>query len=111
MEAVAGGVADIASIDCVTFAFAREALPELTSRLRVIGHSTPTRGLPLITSRRLSANALEHLRSALDASAGEHPALMRRLKIRSFARVPLADYDRIKRIEREAIELGYPMLA
>jgi ABC-type phosphate/phosphonate transport system substrate-binding protein len=111
MEAVASGAADIASIDCVTFAFASEGLPGLTSRLRVIGYSTATRGLPLITSRRLSSRALEHLRNALDASVGQHPALMRRLKIRSFARVPLADYDRIKRIEDEAIKLDYPTLA
>ncbi|CAB3796415.1 hypothetical protein LMG28138_04083 [Pararobbsia alpina] len=111
MEVVASGVADVASIDCVTFAFACEALPELTSRLRVIGQSVATRGLPLITSRRLSATALEHLRSALDASIDAHPALMRRLKIRSFARVPLADYESIKHIEREAAGFGYPMLA
>lgn len=111
MEVVTQGKADIASIDCVTFAFAREALPELASRLRVIGHSTATRGLPLITSRRLDFRTLEHLRDVLDASVSEHPALMHRLKIRSFARVPLADYEAIKRIEREAVELGYPMLA
>jgi ABC-type phosphate/phosphonate transport system substrate-binding protein len=111
MEAVASGVVDIASIDCVTFAFAREALPELASGLCVIGYSTSTRGLPLITSRRLSAPALEHLRSALNATADEHPALARRLKIRSFAQVPLSDYDRIAHIEREAAGLGYPTLA
>ena len=111
MEAVASGLVDLASIDCVTFAFARDALPELTSRLRVIGYSTPTPGLPLITSRQLSAPALEHLRSALDETAGEHPALMRRLKIRSFVRRPLAHYDRIADIEREAVDLGYPTLA
>jgi ABC-type phosphate/phosphonate transport system substrate-binding protein len=111
MEAVAHREADIASIDCVTFAFAREALPELASRLRVLGHSTATRGLPLITSRRLDFRALEHLRDVLDASASEDSALMRRLKIRSFARVPLADYDGIERIEREAVEFGYPVLA
>jgi ABC-type phosphate/phosphonate transport system substrate-binding protein len=110
MEAVARGDADLASIDCVTFAFAREALPELVSRLKVIGRSTATRALPLITSKRLDAHALERLQDALDASANEHPALMRRLKIRSFARVPLADYDGIERIERDAVELGYPVL-
>lgn len=111
MEAVCNGLVDIASIDCVTFAFACDALPELTCRLRVVGRSTPSRGLPLITSRRLSPPALEHLQSALDATADEHPALMRRLKIRSFTRLPLADYDCIKRIEREAVELGYATLA
>jgi ABC-type phosphate/phosphonate transport system substrate-binding protein len=111
MQAVADGTADIASIDCVTFAFAQEALQDLTRRLHVIGYSASSCGLPLIASKKLDAGVLENLQNALDASIYTQPALMRRLKIRSFARVQLADYDRITAIEREAAALGYPTLA
>ncbi len=110
MQALADGVADIAAIDCVTFAFAREALPGLTARLRVIGQTAATPGLPLITSKRFGREGVEALQDALSASLDERPALTRRLKIRAFVRLPLADYDAVVRLERQALEWAYPRL-
>ncbi len=111
MEAVRNDVADIAAIDCVTYAFARDVLPDLTRGLRIIGHTVATPGLPLITSKQMSPDAVERLHKALDASLDEDRALVQRLKIRSFVRLSLVDYDTITRIEREAAQRGYSQLA
>lgn len=50
-RAVAGGRADIAAIDAVTWRLIARHVPELAARLRVIGHTDPTPGLPLITAK------------------------------------------------------------
>ena len=42
LQAVAAGRADIAAIDCVTFALISEATPILANRVRVIGYTEPT---------------------------------------------------------------------
>ncbi len=47
--AVAEGRADLAAIDAVTWRLALRYLPTLTDEVRVIGHTAPTPGLPLIT--------------------------------------------------------------
>lgn len=48
--AVAEGRADIAAIDAVTWRLIRAHMPKLAAQLRVIAHTTPTPGLPLITA-------------------------------------------------------------
>ncbi|MGB7319873.1 MAG: PhnD/SsuA/transferrin family substrate-binding protein [Albidovulum sp.] len=49
--AVAAGRADIAAIDAVTWRLIGTYMPDLATRLRVITHTHPTPGLPLITAR------------------------------------------------------------
>lgn len=49
-HAVADGRADIAAIDAVTWRLIVTHMPELAAKLRVIGHTDPTPGLPLITA-------------------------------------------------------------
>lgn len=50
-RAVAAGKADIAAIDAISWRLIEAHHPELTAKLRVIGHTDPTPGLPLITAR------------------------------------------------------------
>lgn len=49
-RAVAAGKADIAAIDAISWTLIEAHHPELTAMLRVIGHTDPTPGLPLITA-------------------------------------------------------------
>jgi len=49
IEMVANGQADIASIDHVSWRLAKKFTPD-AARLRVLGHTSPTPGLPLITA-------------------------------------------------------------
>ena len=50
-RAVAEGRADIAAIDAVSWRLIVAHMPELAGKLRVIGHTDPTPGLPLITAK------------------------------------------------------------
>ncbi len=50
-RAVAEGRADIAAIDAVSWRLIVAHMPELAAQLRVIGHTDPTPGLPLITAK------------------------------------------------------------
>ena len=49
-RAVAAGKADIAAIDAISWRLIEAHHAELTAKLRVIGHTDPTPGLPLITA-------------------------------------------------------------
>lgn len=50
IAAVAESGADLAGIDAVTWRLAQRFAPDLTARVRVVGHTAPTPGLPLITA-------------------------------------------------------------
>ena len=64
-EAVRDGLADIASIDCVSLAGFRRYLPESVRGLRVLGETDDFVGLPLITALRTDDATLALLRRAL----------------------------------------------
>ncbi|MDF2779569.1 MAG: phosphate transporter substrate-binding protein [Enterobacteriaceae bacterium] len=59
------GRADIAAIDCVTFALLQRHAPMLVAELAVIGAGPAAPGLPLITSRSTSSACIALLRDAL----------------------------------------------
>ncbi len=65
VAAVRDGLADIASIDCVSLASLARYQPELTRHVRVLDQSHPYPGLPLITSTATSDATLATLRAAL----------------------------------------------
>lgn len=67
--AVQRGEADLAAIDCVTFALLARYVPDALAGLAVIGETPAAPGLPLITSRATSPQTLAALRGALAAIA------------------------------------------
>jgi ABC-type phosphate/phosphonate transport system substrate-binding protein len=76
VSAVARGDADVAAIDCVTWAHLQRFRPDETRRLRVLGWTAPTPGLPLVTSistnvaiRRILLRALHEVALAPDLAA------------------------------------------
>jgi ABC-type phosphate/phosphonate transport system substrate-binding protein len=103
--------ADIAAIDCVTFAFAREHLPHLAAGVREIGVTNSAPGLPLIASKHLPPDGVAALTAALSDAIDDHRPLANRLRLERFVQRPLADYASILQMESEAIALGYPRLA
>lgn len=111
LRAVAENRADVAAIDCVTFAFVCDELPELAHRLRSLGMTASAPGLPLIASARVSAVQIEALRDALDKTLVTQPERAKRLRLQGFSRLSAADYQRIDRLENEARTAGYPRLA
>ncbi len=112
LRAVAAGSADIAAIDCVSFAHFQHFEPELTSQVREIGQSVLTLAPAFITSRKTDAKILSLLRNALNDVARD-PALesvRSALSIAGFADKTETDYEDILRLEKGAIQLGYPEL-
>ncbi len=68
------GEADIAAIDCVTWALLQRHEPALLKGLCIIDQSSPAPGLPLITGAATSCETLAKLRAALTLAAGRAEA-------------------------------------
>ena len=113
LAAVSGGAADIAAIDCVSFALLQHGRPELTQNVEAIAHSPPSPALPFIVSADLAKAHLGAVRAAFFATLND-PALEGPRKTLGLAGAEIlgdADYNRVARIEQEAIAAGYPALA
>jgi ABC-type phosphate/phosphonate transport system substrate-binding protein len=110
LRAVVDDRADVAAIDCVTFAFVCDEMPELAQKLRQIGVTAASPGLPLIASNNVPPATIETLREALNEAHLAQPERAKRLRLKGFSELPLTEYERIERLENEARLLGYARL-
>lgn len=112
METVADGRADIAAIDCVTYATVAAAEPSLTERLQILTSSRRVPGLPFITHGAASDEELLRLRRALHAALAEPTGAEARQALLLAGAVDTNedDYQAILDMEREAGALGYAEL-
>ncbi len=110
---VAGGDADVAALDCVSWAHFQRWYPAAMAPLRVLAWTPASPCLPLITSAATSDAALAVLRECLaavladDALAPVRAALL----LADFDYSPAEDGARVLELERRAVEQGYPILA
>ncbi|MCY0854149.1 phosphate/phosphite/phosphonate ABC transporter substrate-binding protein [Cupriavidus sp. D39] len=111
LDAVTSGAADVAAIDCVTLAFARDHLPGRLAALRQIASTEAAPGLPLVSSRQASPALSAHVGAVLAQVIASEPALARRLRLRGFARTDLAHYEPVALMARAALAAGYARLA
>ncbi|WAP68178.1 phosphate/phosphite/phosphonate ABC transporter substrate-binding protein [Jiella pelagia] len=113
LDHVAGGGADVAAIDCVTFGLVQRHLPELVEGVRVIGETTKSPALPFVTRTGASAGEIAMLLSALREAIAD-PALagaVGALGLAGVEPVSLDDYALVWGYEREAMAAGYPVLS
>ena len=113
MAAVREKRADLAAVDCVTFALTARCEPAVVDGLRVLAWSAPAPGLPYITRPDIGADELAALRDGLLAAAAD-PTLAearRALALTGFEVLPLEAYGAIDEMEAEARALGYPEIA
>jgi hypothetical protein len=89
-QAVAEGRADIAAIDAVTWRLIGAHMPELAARLRVIAHTAPTPGLPLITAARRDPAPIA--RAVTDAVTSLSPTDRDSLGLTGLATIPASAY-------------------
>lgn len=108
VDAVAEERADVAAIDCVTWAHLQSFRPAVTDRLRVLEWTAATPGLPLITSCHTDAATRDALLHALEDVVQELASTV--LLITGFARLPMAAYETIRTLEQEAASRSYPCL-
>ncbi|MFM7334111.1 MAG: PhnD/SsuA/transferrin family substrate-binding protein [Tabrizicola sp.] len=87
--AVAEGRAEIAALDAVTFALMRREDP-IAERLKVVGMTAPTPGLPLITAAGRDPGPL--FDAASEAIAALGPADRAILRLKGLVRIPVEDY-------------------
>ena len=92
--AVRDGLADVASIDCVSLAGFQKYRPDITAGIRVLGETAAYPGLPLITSAATAPGTLSALRDALTwfTRAPEMAQVRADLFIRGFEPLTMADY-------------------
>jgi ABC-type phosphate/phosphonate transport system substrate-binding protein len=113
VRAVAEGRADVAAIDCVSYAHIRRLSPELTARLRILDWTPSSPGLPYVTARASDASIASALRAAL-AHVHADPALAAVRDALLLTGIDFAvdeDYVEVRQLERDALERGYPQLA
>lgn len=113
IDFVREGQADIAAIDGITLALLQRYQPQRLAGIRVIGQTTHVAGLPFITALSRPISEVKRLQRALhhaftDPALGDVRAT---LLLAECAFPDLSAYDDIDRLERAAIELGYPVLA
>jgi ABC-type phosphate/phosphonate transport system substrate-binding protein len=113
VTAVAEGRADLASIDCVSFALLKRGRPESIERVAIVAESPLSPCLPFIASAGLSAPTIDAVREALFAALADPNLAEARMTLGlEGARVATpGDYDRVIEIEREAVAMGYAQLA
>jgi ABC-type phosphate/phosphonate transport system substrate-binding protein len=113
MLAVAQREADIAAIDCVTYAHLEKIDPVSTEKLRVIAETESTLTLPFITSHLTDDGTINAVRSALQSVIrdAQNAEIMSILMLDGVEILDASVYDRVRDIENQAIMLGYPTLA
>lgn len=112
LEAVADGTADVAAIDCVSYQLIRDYRPDLVEKVRSIGFSVKTCGLPFVLPKSSVGDTdLMLLIDNLNQALANTPETIRsRLHLLRFEPVVLGDYQPIADLETFAIESGYPRL-
>lgn len=112
VEMVRDGLADIASVDCISLAEFERYSPEVTHGISVLAQSDLYPGLPLITSAQTSDATLAALRAAL-VHVMHDPALAatrEALFIDGFEPVELSAYQVCVDMRDRAFALGCPTL-
>ena len=108
VAAVREGRADVAAIDCVTYAGLQQAAPQEVAPLRIIARSASAPALPFVTRRDIAPADLEKLRAGLRAAIAD-PALAEpraAMLLSGIEIVPLQAYDRLLEMEQEADRAG-----
>jgi ABC-type phosphate/phosphonate transport system substrate-binding protein len=109
LTAVAERRADVAAIDCVSFQLIEDRWPELTDRVRSIGDSIKTCGLPLVMpDASLASTDTRQILATLNKALKQvNPRLRQQLHLSHFESVNLEDYQGILEVESFAIDAGY----
>jgi ABC-type phosphate/phosphonate transport system substrate-binding protein len=109
---VTGGQADVAAIDCVTFAHLRQVCPAEVARLRVLGMTPSSPSLPFIASRAAGHSTITALRDSL-AEVMEDPSLAavrEQLFLDGIELETDPQFTSVRSLERRAAALGYAVL-
>lgn len=99
--------ADLAAIDCVTWAYLKAYAPEQLYGIRVLGFSQASYALPYITSKRTDHQLKVLIFKALKNIQSDHVALFKSLFIRDIIQSSPEDYQSILALEKFAQDQRY----
>ena len=106
---ISRGRADVAAIDCVTYALVERHTPSLLAGTRVLCRTASVPAPPVVTRAGIPAADLAHLRAALAATLADPELEWAREEtfLAGTAVRPLEAYDHIVELERLADQYGY----
>jgi ABC-type phosphate/phosphonate transport system substrate-binding protein len=110
---VRAGEADVAAIDCVTFALIARVAPEEVRGIRVLMASGTAPGLPYVTAASTAPADVRRLQAGIAAAFADPDLAATRaaLALDGCEILPRAAYEVIPAMESAAIAAGYPRLA
>ncbi len=109
---IVASVADVAAIDCVTFALLQRLYPQEVAGLRVLSWTPRSPSLPFITAGANDDSTVDALRIAL-AAVFSDPALSavrERLLLDGIDLEPRESFSQVLALARDAAESGFPIL-
>ena len=112
LRALAGDLADVCTVDAVCWSLAIRHDAAITNRLRLIGQTPMTPGLPLICAISRTDSEVAAIREALAEAITEDidPAARSALMLDGLEILPEHDYDAISAMGEAADALGYKIL-
>jgi ABC-type phosphate/phosphonate transport system substrate-binding protein len=112
LEMVARRDADATCVDSVTYAFVARHRPKVAAALRILATTVRSPSIPFVTSTASDPATVERLVLALRAVAtsSEWADARAGLMLRDIVPIEAAEYEHLLEYEREATELGYPVL-
>jgi ABC-type phosphate/phosphonate transport system substrate-binding protein len=110
---VKAGEADVATIDCVTFALIARYAPKEVESIRVLCASSTAPGLPYVTATTTPPGDVQRLRDGIAAAFADATLADTRaaLMLEGCEILTASAYDVIPAMEQAAIAAGYPQLA
>ncbi len=112
LEMIRLGEADVAAVDCVTYALLESYRPAALVGLRKLGRTYRAPAIPYVTRWDHDDDRIERLQAALfNAFADSHITTTRQaLYLKDIEVLPVSAYRRISELEDYAMRLGYPEL-
>jgi ABC-type phosphate/phosphonate transport system substrate-binding protein len=109
-RAVAAEEADIAAIDCVTFALFEREEPDVASALRTLAWTASSPGLPIVTASAASDGLVRLLRTAIRDAMDDEPEAAGQLLLDGIENIGERRYQALVRLKALCRRLGYSTL-
>jgi ABC-type phosphate/phosphonate transport system substrate-binding protein len=112
VDMVAEGEADVAAVDCVSFAHFQRLYPAAVAGLRLLGWTPASPSLPFITAATTDDSTLQIVRASLARVVADRTldGACQRLFLGGVDLQPAPHFSEVRQLERRAEELGYPVL-
>ncbi len=109
---ICAGDADVAAVDCVTYALLARYRRQALCGTKVLCHTRSAPGLPYVTGPSAGVDRVQRMQRGLAAACTdpELAACREALLITGTTNLSIDDYDDIPQMERDAVSLGYDII-